>query len=99
MLSATGAREFIVSVRDAVNEDGSKKYFLDVRINCFVTKVIFDTSANPPRATGVEFLDGEYLYKASPLSGQGKTGTPGSVIASREVIVAGGVYNSPQLLK
>ncbi|KAE8345585.1 hypothetical protein BDV24DRAFT_159447 [Aspergillus arachidicola] len=94
-----GPRELIVSVRDAVNEDGSKKYPLDVRMDCFVTKIIFDTSVSPPHATGVEFLDGEYLYTASPLSMKGKSGIPGTATASREVIVAGGIYNSPQLLK
>lgn len=94
-----GPREFVVSVRDATNSDGSKKYPLDVRTNTYVTKVTFDHSANPPRATGVEFLDGKHLYKASPLSGSSGSGTPGSATASREVVVAGGVYNSPQLLK
>ncbi|KAG8166893.1 hypothetical protein KVR01_002582 [Diaporthe batatas] len=93
-----GSREFVVAVRDATNEDGSKKYPLDVRLNAHVTKITFDKSVKPPRATGVEFLDGKYLYKASPLS-SGATGTPGSVTASREVIIAGGVYNSPQILK
>ncbi|KAI4592125.1 hypothetical protein KJ359_011917 [Pestalotiopsis sp. 9143b] len=93
----TGAREFVVAVRDAVNDDGTKAYPLDVRLNCHVTKVVFDNSTSPPTATGVEFLDGEHLYSASPLSGG--SGTAGSATASREVIVAGGVYNSPQLLK
>lgn len=93
-----GAREFVLSVSEATNSDGSKKYPLDVRLNCHVTKVVFDKTATPPRATGVEFLDGQYLYKASPKS-KGATGTPGSATASREVIVAGGTYNSPQLLK
>jgi choline dehydrogenase len=95
----TGSREFVVSVRDAVNPDGSKKYPLDVRTNCHVTKIIFDNSTSPPRAVGVEFLDGKHLYKASPLSGQAGTGVPGTARASREVIVSGGTYNSPQLLK
>jgi choline dehydrogenase len=63
-----------------------------------VTKVTFDQTASLPRATGVEFLDGQYLYKASPKS-RGASGTPGTATASREVIVAGGTYNSPQLLK
>ncbi|KAJ5635463.1 uncharacterized protein N7484_008776 [Penicillium longicatenatum] len=94
-----GAREFIIAVRDAKNEDGSKKYPLDVRMNTHVTKVTFDETANPPRATGVEFLDGEHLYKASPMSDSAPDGVPGSASASREVIVAGGVYNSPQILK
>lgn len=93
-----GAREFVLSVSGATNADGSKKYPLDVRLNCHVTKVTFDESVTPPRATGVEFLDGQYLYKASPKS-KGAKGTPGSATASREVIVAGGTYNSPQLLK
>ncbi|KAB8198990.1 GMC oxidoreductase [Aspergillus parasiticus SU-1] len=94
-----GPREFILAVRDAKNDDGSKKYPLDVRTNCFVTKVTFDESENPPRATGVEFLDGQHLYRASPLANDYSKGTPGTAQASREVIVAGGVYNSPQLLK
>lgn len=93
-----GSREIVVEVRDAKNKDGSQKYPLDVRTNCYATKVLFDDSASPPRATGVEFLDGEYLFKASPRSGE-THGTPGSVNASSEVILAGGVYNSPMLLK
>ncbi|KXX73146.1 Oxygen-dependent choline dehydrogenase [Madurella mycetomatis] len=109
-----GAREFIVAVRDAKNQDGSKKYPLDVRLNCHVTRVLFDETVSPPRAIGVEFLDGAHLYRASPLSpeyegkasagagggtAQSPRGTPGSALASREVIVAGGAYNSPQILK
>ncbi|KAB5582834.1 choline dehydrogenase [Coniochaeta sp. 2T2.1] len=95
----SGSREFVVSVRDAVNRDGRKKYPLDVRMNCHVTNIIFDNSTTPPRAIGVEFLDGKHLYKASPLSNQAGSGTPGTARASREVIVSGGAYNSPQLLK
>ncbi|KAH3913263.1 hypothetical protein HBH56_113770 [Parastagonospora nodorum] len=94
----TGSREFVLAVRDAVNANGTKRFPLDVRLNCHVTKVTFDQSVTPPRANGVEFLDGQYLYKASPKS-RGAAGIPGSVKASREVIVAGGTYNSPQLLK
>ncbi|KAF2476777.1 alcohol oxidase [Lindgomyces ingoldianus] len=80
-----GAREFVLAVRDAVNDDGSEKYPLDVRLNYHATKVTFDESATPPRAIGIEFLDEQYLYKASPKFSS--------------VIVAGGVYISPQLLK
>ncbi|KAL6850917.1 hypothetical protein ACO1O0_008043 [Amphichorda felina] len=94
-----GPREFIVSVRDAKNEDGSKKYPLDVRLNCHVTKVVFDKSGETPRATGVEFLDGANLYSASPRSKNAGPGIPGSAQASNEVIVSGGTYNSPQILK
>ncbi|VZI02322.1 unnamed protein product [Fusarium fujikuroi] len=95
--SRIGPREFILSVRDAKHPNGTKKYPLDVRTNCYVTKVTFDDS-KPPRANGVEFLDGKHLYKASPLA-TGAAGTPGNATASREVVVAGGVYNTPQILK
>ncbi|KAJ4289292.1 hypothetical protein N0V88_007043 [Collariella sp. IMI 366227] len=84
--SRTGAREFVVSP-------------LDVRLNCHVTRVVFDTTLTPPRATGVEFLDGAHLYRASPMSRSSPRGTLGSATASREVIIAGGTYNSPQILK
>ncbi|EFY87371.1 GMC oxidoreductase, putative [Metarhizium acridum CQMa 102] len=94
-----GYFQFVVAVRDAKNGDGSKKYPLDVRMNCHVTRVVFDEAGDEPRATGVEFLDGAYLYKASPRSGSAARGVPGSATASKEVIVAGGAYNSPQILK
>ena len=94
-----GPRDFVVSVRDAVRADGTKKYPLDVRLQCHVTKVVFDESGDEPRATGVEFVDGAYLYSASPRYRSTSHGAPGSVNATREVIVAGGAYNSPQILK
>ncbi|KAL0932153.1 choline dehydrogenase [Colletotrichum truncatum] len=94
-----GSREFVVAVRDAKNFDGSKRYPLDVRLNCHVTKVLFNTNVSPPRATGVEFLDGKYLYRASPRSRNAGSGVRGTATASREVIISGGSYNSPQILK
>ncbi|TLS24505.1 hypothetical protein PpBr36_08355 [Pyricularia pennisetigena] len=93
------SRDFIVAVRDAKNPDGSKMYPLDVRTDAFVTKVLFDNSTTSPRATGVEFLDGKYLYRASRRSKNAGPGVPGTATASREVILAGGAYNSPQILK
>jgi choline dehydrogenase len=49
------------------------------------------------RATGVEYLEGERLYRAhaSPSTGHGTLRT---LTASREVILAGGAFNTPQLL-
>jgi choline dehydrogenase-like flavoprotein len=48
------------------------------------------------RAVGVEYLQGERLYRADPNAAG--TGLPGRILASREVILAGGAFNSPQLL-
>jgi len=94
-----GSREFVVAVRDALNADGSKRYPLDIKMNTHVTKVTFCNNGTTPRANGVEYLEGKGIYKASKLFGRAGRGTPGSVHASREVIVAGGSYNSPQILK
>lgn len=90
----SGVRDFLVSVAGAQNSDGSKKYKLNIRTNCLATKVDFDTSGATPKATGVSFLDGPSQYRADPRAGQASPGNPGSATASREVIVAGGSYNS-----
>jgi choline dehydrogenase len=95
LITKNGARN---GVRERIVDTVMSGYPLTVRMNSFVTKINFDTSRSTPRATGVQFLDGQYLYSASPMSGH-TTGTPGSAIATREVIIAGGVYNSVQLLK
>jgi choline dehydrogenase len=92
-----GSREFLIAVRDAIKADGTKRYPLDIKMNTHVTKVNFCNNGTTPRATGVDYLEGKGIYKASKLNGG--RGTRGSVRASREVIVAGGSYNSPQILK
>ena len=86
----TAVRDFIVSIV-------AQGYPLTVRQNCHVTQINFDTSGSTPIATGVNFLDGEYLYSASPFSGG--TSTPGTATATKELIVAAGSFNTPQLLK
>ncbi|OQO14054.1 hypothetical protein B0A48_00930 [Cryoendolithus antarcticus] len=85
------------SVRERIFDTVAKGYPLTVRSNCHVTKILFNTTGSAPRATAVEFLDGAHLYRASPLSGGG--GIAGSARATKEVIMAGGTYNSVQTLK
>lgn len=90
-------------IATARNADGSKRYPLDVALHTLVTKVNFDTASSKhkkPRATGIDYLYGESLYRADPrASAAGHSGVPGSVTATREVIVAGGAFNTPQILK
>ncbi|CAF9925916.1 MAG: hypothetical protein GOMPHAMPRED_004010 [Gomphillus americanus] len=81
------------NIRDHILNTVAEGYPLTIRTNCHVTKIDF----NGKTATGVSFLDGKHLYRASPKSGG--TGTPGSATASKEVIISGGAYNTPQLLK
>jgi choline dehydrogenase len=94
----SGPRDFILDTANAVNPDGSRKYHLDVLLNTLVTKVRFDQSGSRPRAVGVDFLSGQSLYRADPRAG-GASGTPGTVNATQEVIISGGAFNTPQLLK
>ena len=49
------------------------------------------------RAVGVEYRRGTRLYRAHARPGDGD-GERGEVRASREVVLAGGAFNSPQLL-
>ena len=67
---------------------------LKLELNALATRVLLD-EAN--RARGVEYLRGDRLYRAHrrPSDGPGELRR---VHASREVILAGGAFNTPQLL-
>ena len=67
---------------------------LRVELNAFATKVLFDDSN---RAIGVEYLKGERLYRAHARPSD-RPGELRRAYASREVILAGGAFNTPQLL-
>jgi choline dehydrogenase-like flavoprotein len=67
---------------------------LRIELNALATRVLFDADN---RAVGVEYLKGDRLYRAHP----GASDDPGerrAVHAGREVILAGGAFNTPQLL-
>ncbi|KAK9772124.1 hypothetical protein AB5N19_08775 [Seiridium cardinale] len=94
-----GARDRILEVANAVDESGNRIYHLDIKLNTLVTKIQFDQSGDVPRATGVEYLEGQSLYRADPRWESGSITGEGVVNASKEVIIAGGAFNTPQILK
>jgi choline dehydrogenase len=83
-----GTRERVLDVA------ARKPRHLKIELNSLVTKVLFDENR---RAVGVEYLRGAQLYRASAKSGRHE-GERIVLRASREVILAGGAFNTPQLL-
>jgi choline dehydrogenase-like flavoprotein len=83
-----GSRERILDVMDKHPDK------LRLRTNALVTRVLLD---GDKRAYGVEYLEGERLYRAHAHPSS-RPGLPQRAYASREVILAGGAFNTPQLL-
>lgn len=84
----TGTRERVLEVADKYPER------LRLELNALVTRVLFDDNN---RAIGVEYLKGERLYRAHMQPSE-EPGDLRRLYASREVILAGGAFNTPQLL-
>ena len=84
-----GPREFLLETRDKV---GNK---LRIETGALATRVLLDDAQT---ATGVEFLKGEHLYQADPNPDTAAKPQTWVAHARREVILAGGTFNTPQLL-
>jgi choline dehydrogenase len=95
----TGSRNFIRSVMATESSKKPEDQYLHLQTNTLVTKILFETSGGKPKAVGVEALVGPHLYKASPLYKSGNSKTKITLRAKKEVILAAGAFNSPQLLK
>jgi len=84
-----GARDRIRAVQAACPDR------LVVKTHALATRVIFD---DDDRAIGVAYLEGERLYRAHHAPAGEAAGVEREVRVSREVILAGGAFNTPQLL-
>ncbi|HYI40962.1 MAG TPA: GMC family oxidoreductase [Allosphingosinicella sp.] len=85
-----GTRERLRAVEDGA---GGR---LRIELHALVTRILFAPDGG---AAGVEYRRGRHLYRASPLSGDSaEGGETVSIRARREVILAAGAFNTPQLL-
>jgi choline dehydrogenase len=82
-------REFLLDVRNCYPDR------LAIELNTLVTRVLFDESN---RALGVVVRKGAKLYRACHEPTRDGPNIEHEVYASREVILAGGAFNTPQLL-
>lgn len=89
-----GSRERIRQVQEHPKHGKN----LEVRMGALVSRVLFDHD-DPTRAVGVEYLEGQHLYRADPAAKPGNEGVVRQARASREVILCGGAFNTPQLLQ
>ena len=83
-----GTREFLLETA-AQHPDR-----LQIELNALAARVLFEGD----RAVGVEYLKGRHLFRAH-ANPSGEPGEKRIVRASREVILCGGAFNTPQLLK
>lgn len=93
-----GAREYVQAVARSC---GGR---LTVKLNTLVTRVVLadaEPSGDRPSrkiAVGIEYRQGKRLYRADRQPTHAVASREGSIRARREVILAGGAFNTPQLL-
>ncbi len=85
-----GARERVIEVQERFPDR------LTVILDALVTRVLF-AEDDPTRAVGVEYMQGQRLYRAHWNPSEGEPERK-ALYCTGEVILCGGAFNTPQLL-
>ncbi len=112
--AARDAKEGLYQMPLAVNGDGRRngprEFLLDtvrrgfpltIKTGIFVTRVLFSERPDAQgkyKATGVEYMEGKHLYRADPNPSDANP-VRQKLTVKREVILAAGAFNTPQILK
>jgi choline dehydrogenase len=68
-------RDFLVNTAQYLSTQVSSRGSIDIRTECLATRLLFEP--NSTRVIGVEFLDGESLYRADPRAQESSAGVAG----------------------
>ncbi|RWA09167.1 hypothetical protein EKO27_g5950 [Xylaria grammica] len=86
-------------VRKALVENPDLPLF--VELNSTFTDIVWDSlsSGGPPAVMAINYVVGSSAYKADPRYNPHRNLTTRFTYIGKELIIAGGVFNSPQILK
>ncbi|KAI8631458.1 hypothetical protein F5Y19DRAFT_396790 [Xylariaceae sp. FL1651] len=86
-------------IRKALAESPDLPLFIE--LNSYLTNIVWDplSGAGPPAVMAVDYVTGPSAYKADPRYDPGRNTTSGFSYVAKELIIAGGTLNSPQILK
>ena len=83
--------------REVILDTADEGYPLTVKTGAFVTNLVWDDDGSKPRAVGVQYVEGSSIYEAN-LEPNTPPSDKHTARAKREVILAAGTFNTPQIL-